>query len=69
MARWALTKAGVEEWLLETINTLYKGAEAAVRTADGITDWFKVLVGLHQGSGSLGKVQGFEYSVCKGRHY
>ena len=29
---------------------LYDGAEMAVRTADGLTDWFKVLVGLHQGS-------------------
>ena len=30
--------------------SLYEGAEMAVRTADGITDWFKVLVGLHQES-------------------
>jgi len=29
---------------------MYEGAETAVRTGDGITYWFKVLVGLHQGS-------------------
>ena len=50
MVRWALKKAGVEEWLVETVVTLYEGAETAVRTTDGITDRFKVLIGLHQSS-------------------
>ena len=29
---------------------MYERAESAVRTADGTADWFKLLVGLHQGS-------------------
>ena len=50
VVRWALRKAGVEEWLVETTMAMYEGAETAVRTEHGLTDWFKVLVGLHQGS-------------------
>ena len=50
MVRWALRKAGIEELLVEFLMALYEGAETAVRTANGITDWFKVLIGLHQGS-------------------
>ena len=50
VVRWALQKAGVEEWLVETTMATYEGAETAVRTEHGLTDWFKVLVGLHQGS-------------------
>ena len=46
VVRWAPRKAGVEEWLVETLLAMYEGAETAVRTGDGITDWFKVLVGL-----------------------
>ena len=45
--RCALRK---EEWLVETVVALYEEAETAVRTADGIIDWFNVLVGLHQWS-------------------
>jgi hypothetical protein len=29
---------------------MYEDAETAVKTENGLTDWFKVLVGLHQGS-------------------
>ena len=50
MVRWTLRKACMEEWLVETVMAMYEGAETAVRARDGITDWFKVLVGLHQGS-------------------
>ena len=49
MVRWAVRRAGVEEWLVETVIGLYEGAETAVKTADGTTDWFKLLLGLHQG--------------------
>ena len=50
LIRWALRKAGVEKWLVEIVMALYEGAETTVRIADGITDWSKVLIGLHQGS-------------------
>ena len=41
-------KEGRRGGAAETVMALYEGAETAVRTADGITDWFKVLVGLHE---------------------
>ena len=44
------SKAGVEEWLVSTVMTMYESAMTAVQTEDGLTDWFKILVGLHQGS-------------------
>ena len=40
----------MEKWLVETVVAMYEGAETAVREGYGIIDWFKVLVGLHQGS-------------------
>ena len=27
--------------------TMYEGAMTAVKTEDGLTDWFKIIVGLH----------------------
>ena len=50
VVEWALRKAGVEEWLVSTVMAMYEDAETAVKTENGLTDWFKVLVGLHQGS-------------------
>ena len=50
VVEWALRKAGVDEWLVFTIATMYEGAMTAVKTEDGLTDWFNILVGLHQGS-------------------
>ena len=51
VVRWALRKAGVKEWLVETVMAMYEGARTAVRTEGGLSDWFSVRVGLHQGSG------------------
>ncbi len=48
--RWALRKAGVEEWLVDTVMCMYTDAQTVVRTEDGDSEWFDVLVGLHQGS-------------------
>ena len=36
--------------MVEAILTLYEGAETTVGTSDDITDWFKILEGLHQGT-------------------
>ena len=36
--------------MVETVMAMNEGAETAVRAGYGIIDWFKVLVGLHQGS-------------------
>jgi hypothetical protein len=50
VVRWALRKAGVDEWLVLAVMSVYESSETAVRTDSGLTEWFKVLVGLHQGS-------------------
>ena len=38
VVRWALRKACMVEWLVETVMAMYEGAETAVRTGDGITE-------------------------------
>jgi len=48
--RWALRKAGVDEWLVRTVMAMYVGAQTVVRTDGGNSDSFNVKVGLHQGS-------------------
>ena len=35
VVKWALRKAGVEEWLVETVMAFNEGAETVLRTADG----------------------------------
>ena len=49
--RWALRKAGVEEWLVKAVMAMYDvGAQTVVRTTEGDSKGFNVKVGLHQGS-------------------
>ena len=48
--RWALQKLGVDEWLIRTHMALYTEACTIVRTDAGLSESFKVKVGLHQGS-------------------
>ena len=50
VTRWALRKAGVEEWLVNAVMVMYEGAETVVRTTAGDSKAFNVKVGLHQGS-------------------
>jgi len=50
VARWALRKAGVDEWLLKEVMAMYEGAQTVVRTTEGDSKAFNVKVGLHQGS-------------------
>jgi hypothetical protein len=50
VTRWALRKAGVEEWLVKTVMAMYEEAWTVVRTLDGESAGFEVKVGLHQGS-------------------
>ena len=45
-----LRDAGVDEWLVDTVMSTYKGARTVVLTDDGVTEEFEVGVGLHQGS-------------------
>lgn len=49
-------KAGMDEWLIETAVAMYDAAETAVRTGDGPTYLFKLLVDPLQGS-ALGVLQ------------
>ena len=50
VTRWALRKAGVEEWLVKAVMAMYDGAQTVVRTTEGDIKAFNVKVGLHQGS-------------------
>jgi len=50
VVRWALRKAGVDEWLVRTVLTMYEGAKTVIRTESGDSESFQVKVGLHQGS-------------------
>ena len=50
VTRWAMRKVGVEEWLVETVMSMYDEARTVVRTSSGDTDSFCVGVGVHQGS-------------------
>ena len=50
VTRWALRKAGVDEWLTKAVMAMYEGAQTVVRTTEGDSKAFNVKVGLHQGS-------------------
>jgi len=50
VVRWALRKAGVDEWLVRTVMTMYEGAKTLIRCESGDSESFEVKVGLHQGS-------------------
>jgi hypothetical protein len=50
VTRWALRKAGVDEWLVTAVMSMYEGASTMVRTSAGDSSSFEVKVGLHQGS-------------------
>ena len=50
VVRWALWKLGVDKWLIRTVMALYTEACTVVRTDTGLSESFKVNIGLHQGS-------------------
>jgi len=50
VTRWALRKAGVDEWLVKAVMAMYEGAQTVIRTTEGDSKAFNVKVGLHQGS-------------------
>ena len=50
VVRWALRQLGVEEWLVQTVMTMYERARTVVRTKYGYSTEFDVKVGVHQGS-------------------
>ena len=50
VVRWALRQLGMEEWLVQTVMTMYERARTVVRTKQGYSTEFEVKVGVHQGS-------------------
>ena len=44
-----LKKNGIQDHLTCLLSNLYAGQEATVRTGHGITDWFQIGKGAHQG--------------------
>jgi len=47
---WALSKLGVEEWLVSAVMPMYTGAKTVVRTVCGNSKGFEVKLGMQQGS-------------------
>ena len=50
VVRWALRQLGMEEWLVQTVMTMYERVRTVVRTKQGYSTEFEVKVGVHQGS-------------------
>jgi len=48
--RWAMSKLGVEEWLVLAVMSMYTGAKTVVRTVYGNSNGFEVKVGMLQSS-------------------
>ena len=48
---WCLRRRRVPEKLVRLVKATHHGASTAVRTTNGRTDEFPIIVGLHQGSG------------------
>ena len=47
---WKILKEmGIPDFLICLLRNLYAGQEATVRTGHGITDWFQIEKGVHQG--------------------
>ena len=44
-----LKEMGIPDYLTCLLKNLYAGQEASVRTGHGITDWFQIGKGVHQG--------------------
>ncbi|KAI5095823.1 hypothetical protein C0J45_14253 [Silurus meridionalis] len=47
---YCMRKSGVSEKYVRVVQDMYEDSVTAVKCAVGTTDWFKVKVGLHQGS-------------------
>ena len=48
---WKILKEiGIPEHLICLMRNLYAGQEATIRTGHGMTDWFRIGKGVHQGS-------------------
>ena len=48
--RWKILKEmGIPDHFICLLRNLYAGQEATVRTGHGITDWFQIRKGVHQG--------------------
>ena len=47
---WTMRKLGVEERIVKLVQGMYKNVRSRVRVGEGLSDEFKVKVGVHQGS-------------------
>ena len=50
VVRWATRKLNIDEWLIETVMTMYELSNSAVRVNNTVGSTFNVKVGVHQGS-------------------
>ena len=47
---WSMRKAGIEEWLIRTVQSMYRSTKSKVRVGHTYSEAFEVQVGVHQGS-------------------
>ena len=47
---WAMSKLGVEEWIVKLVQGMYENVRSRVRIGEGLSDEFEVKVGVYQGS-------------------
>ena len=47
---WALRTAGVDEWIVRIVQSMYDGSRSRIRVDDSYSDNIVVSVGVHQGS-------------------
>ena len=64
VTRWALRKAGVDEWLVKAVMAKQEGAQTVVRTTEGDSKAFNVKVGLHYIHGITSRICCESPTVC-----
>ena len=47
---WAMRKLGVDEWIIRTVQAMYRNAQSKVRVGSSYSEPIEVSVGVHQGS-------------------
>ena len=47
---WAMRKHGIEEWIMQFVQAMYKNTRSKVKVSNTYSEEFGVKVGVHQGS-------------------
>ena len=61
---YCMRKSGMVEKYVRVVQNMYEGSVTVVKCAVGVTDGFKVELGLHEGSGL--RIRSEPFHVCNG---